>query len=326
MRLLCYYPLLTLILIFHISTFNDLVTWISPTNNNYTDTNNAVSVYMASHFTKHIISMCDAGEEQVHFGTIGRTTSKYGFRPGSSDFVLNYQTKSFPNGLDINEYKSNNLAANWIIHVMDTLLMIPGNITRSPLLFFYLDVPGLPYDSLMDVALFRLQNGLHDDCADCNLWYWPPETGPNHIPFEKTNGWLTLNAPYAGNLKFDDHVNSRHLTPDPLFLNKPIGLLFGFTPCNDLLDITRKLPYIIPGKYKLVLITKTGLKRPSVQYYWDGKPIGGIINLASGTYKFEAVDIGFIEVKGGETEHYFREKMISTGCGFHAAIRLDPVD
>ncbi|UCH14099.1 MAG: fasciclin domain-containing protein [Bacteroidales bacterium] len=307
----------------NINSFADLAQLISPANDNYTDTANILWSFIGSHFTTDIISMSDAEEEHVFFGTIGKATTKFGLKPSSADVVLNYNTSNFPSGLDVDEFNSNNLVSNGIIHIMDTMFRVPDYFLRTNLIFLCADIPGLPYDSVKQISIEHTDAGTF---TDEEHRYWPRANGPNHLPFERTNGWLTLNAPYSGFIKFDDHRNDEYNQPQDYIdgMNQPI--FFGFEKCDDLLDITWKLPYIIPGKYKLFFVTKVGFERPAVRHYFDGEPIGGIYNLSAGALGFQSIYHGVVEINEGETEHYFREVMVTPGNGFHVAIKLEPVD
>jgi hypothetical protein len=103
-------------------------------------------------------------------------------------------------------------------------------------------------------------------------------------------------------------------------------MFFSFEKCDDLLDVTWKLPYVIPGKYKLLWVTKIGKERPSVRFEFDGKPIGGIYNLQEGGSSFFSFYIGIVDIKEGQEYHYIRQVHVTPGNGFHVAVKLEPVD
>ena len=308
----------------NINSFEDLAQRISPTYNNYSDTSNVLYSFMASHFTTEIVSMSDATEDQVFFGTVGKASAKFGLRPSTADVVINYYTSDFPRGLDVDELNSNNLVSNGIIHVMDTMYQIPESFLRTNLLFYICDVPGLPFDSVYNAALeIFLVEGRS---GEPKYRFWPPDNGPRHLPFERTNGWLTLNAPYPGYIKFDAHKVKEWNSPRDYYYGDPEPILLGTeTVAGGLLDLTRKLPYVIPGKYKLIFVSKTGPSRPSVKFYFDGKSVGAVINLEAGL-GFIPIDLGIVEINEGETEHFLRIEHVTEGGAYHSAIRLEPVD
>jgi len=313
----------------NINSFEDLASLISPNNNNYSDSANNMKDFIASHFLTDIVSMSDADEDQEFFGTVGGATLKFGLIPNTAEVALNYGTADFPDGLAIDEFGSNNLTANGIVHVMEDMYQVTTTFERITRSFIFLDVPGIPYDSIYDygIALWEEQGiiaketGSNGDVGSENWllgqWaqYWPRPGDGNHIPFEKTNGWLTLNAPYAGAIKGDHHRNNEY---------KPV--FFTFEKCDDLLDVTRKFPYIIPGKYRLIHNVKAGPERPSVKHYFDGKPIGGIINLATVGLDFQDVELGIVDIKEDETEHYLRIQALTVGKGFYIEVRFEPID
>jgi hypothetical protein len=69
-----------------------------------------------------------------------------------------------------------------------------------------------------------------------------------------------------------------------------------------------------------------GKERPTIRHYFDGKPVGGMINLSAGDNDFFKIYRGVVEILEGETEHYFREVMVRPGNVFHCAVILEPVD
>jgi hypothetical protein len=71
------------------------------------------------------------------------------------------------------------------------------------------DVPGLPYDSLVDFRNKHVEAGTWID----DYRRWPREYGPKHLPFRRTDGWLILNAPYSGFIKMDDHRRAQWNNP-----------------------------------------------------------------------------------------------------------------
>lgn len=312
-----------------IDSFEKLVALISPDDNNYNDTLNLLNGYIGSALITDILSISDASEEQVFYGTEGGATIKFGLKPSSAEVVLNYQTTDFPEGLDVDEFNSNNLTKNGIIHVMDTMLQVTKTFERITRNFVFLDVPGFPYDSLYDygIDLFeeqgvRAQESGGNGEKGSEKWllgqwaqWWPRPGGPGHIPFERTNGWLTLNAPYSGNIKSDHHRNWQYM---PLF--------FTFEYCDELMDVTRKFPYIIPGKYRLIHHLKAGNARPSIKHYFDGEPIGGIFNLALRSNSFQDIELGVVEIKENEPEHFLRIQALTPGKGFFVEIRFEPID
>lgn len=310
----------------NINSFDDLVQLISPDNSNYSDSTNLLWSFIGSHFIDDVVSMVDATEDQAYFGTISGATMKFGIQPNTANVILNYFTSDFPNGLDIDEFNSNNLVANGIIHLMDTIYLIPSQFIRSNLLFIWMDVPGFPYDSLFYANGEHWDNGEWTDATDPLFRYYPTHAQANHMDFAATNGWLTLNAPYSGFVKFDHHRKNEWNTPQALIFNEPMPAFLTWEKCDDLLDITRKLPYIIPGKYLLSHYTKTGLERPAVIHYFDDEPIGGIINLTTGNNALSLIKLGVVEIEEGSTEHFFRVQALTTGNGFHAAIKMEPVD
>ncbi|MBN2698251.1 MAG: fasciclin domain-containing protein [Bacteroidales bacterium] len=313
----------------NINSFEDLAAFISPGDDRYSDTANALRSFIASQFLTDIISMSDAGEEHEFFGTVGGATLKFGLIPNTAEIALNYGTLDFPDGLNIDEFSSNNLTGNGIIHVMEDMYQVTTTFERITRSFVFLDVPGLPYDSLYDygITLWEEQGIIAKETGSngevgserwlLGQWsqYWPRPGEGNHIPFERTNGWLTLNAPYSGPIKGDHHRNNEYR---PVF--------FTFEKCDDLLDVTRKFPYIIPGKYRLIHYTKAGPERPSVKHYFDGEPIGGIINLATVGLDFQDVELGIVDIKEDQMEHYLRIQAVTVGKGFYVEIRFEPID
>jgi hypothetical protein len=267
--------------------------------------------------------MSDASEEHVHFGTVGKASAKFGIRPATADVVINYYTSDFPEGLDVDEFNSNHLASNGIIHQMDTMYNIPEKFLRTNFLWICADVPGLPYDSVKDFSIFHVEAGTW---LDPEYRYWPRDDGPNHLPFWRTNGWLTLNAPYSGFIKYDDHRRGQWNEPQAHIYGQGQPIFFSFEKCDDLLDVTWKLPYVIPGKYRLLWVTKIGNERPASRFEFDGKPVGGIINQKEGSLSFESFNLGIVDVKEGQEYHYLRQIMVTPGTGFYVAIKLEPVD
>jgi uncharacterized surface protein with fasciclin (FAS1) repeats len=306
-----------------INSFADLADRFSPHDDNYTDTSNALRSYIASHFTVEIFSMSDASEEHEQFGTVGKASAKFGLRPSTAEVVINYYTSDFPEGLDVDEFNSNNLASNGIIHLMDTMYNIPEKFLRTNFLWILVDVPGLPYDSIKGISIAHVEAGTW---LDPEYRYWPRDNGPKHLPFHRTNGWLTLNAPYSGFIKYDDHRRGEWNTPQDHIYGQGQPMFFSFEKCDDLLDVTWKLPYVIPGKYKLLFVTKIGNERPAARFEFDGKPVGGIINMQEGSLSFESFYLGIVDIKEGQDYHYFRHIMVTPGTGFHVAIKLEPVD
>jgi hypothetical protein len=307
----------------NISSFADLAQKISPHDDNYSDTTNLLYSYIASHFTTEVLSMSDVSEDHTVFGTVGKASAKFGVTPGTADAVINYNTIDYPGGLDIDEFNSNNLTTNGIVHVMDTMYMISGKFQRTNFYYLLARVPGLPYDSVRDFNTKQVKAGTW---LDPEHRYWPRLHGPKHLPFHRTNGWLTLNAPYSGDIKFDDHRREQWITTISHIYGQEQPMFFYFEKCDDLLDITWKLPYFIPGKYKLFFVTKTGRERPSVRFEFDGKPVGGIINMREGSRSFEPFYLGIVEIKEGQNHHYLRHIMVTPGTGFHVAVILEPVD
>jgi len=313
----------------NINSFADLANEISPDDNNYTDPSNLLRSFIESHFLTDILSISDATEEMEYFGSVGGATLKFGLIPNTAEVTLNYATADFPGGLGIDEFNSNNLTMNGIIHVMDTAFQVTKTFERITRNFIFLDVPGIPYDSLYDYGIYLWdelkiiaketgdngEEGSEDWLLGQWAQYWPRPGDGNHIPFDKTNGWLTLNAPYAGAIKGDHHRNNQYM---PVFLT--------FEKCDDLFDLTRKIPYIIPGKYKLFLQVKPGTERPSVKHYFDGEPIGGIVNLAQSTLSFWNMELGIVEIKEDQTEHFLRIQALTPGKGFLVDITFEPID
>lgn len=315
----------------NINSFTDLAQKYSPDNTNYADPSNLLRALIASHFTTEIISMSDATEDHVLFGTVGGATTKIGLIPNSADIVLNYNTSDFPKGLNIDEFNSNNLVSNGIIHVMDTMFQTVKSFERVNRLFIFPDVPGIPYDSVFDygVALWEEQGvKAKESGGELGTWaqFWPRPGEGIHLPFEDTEGWLTLNAPYSGEIRLDHHRNYEWADPQEALYGQGQPLFFTMEFCADLLDVTRKFGYIIPGKYKLIHYTKCGNTRPTIEHYFDGKPIGGIKNLATLGLDFQDVELGVVEIKEGSTEHFLRIKMVTPGKGFYVAIKFEPID
>ena len=79
-------------------------------------------------------------------------------------------------------------------------------------------------------------------------------------------------------------------------------------------------------KYKLLFVTKIGNERPAARFEFDGKPVGGIINMQEGSLSFESFYLGIVDIKEGQEYHYFRHIMVTPGTGFHVAVKLEPVD
>jgi uncharacterized surface protein with fasciclin (FAS1) repeats len=240
----------------NISSFADLAERISPVDDNYTDTSNALWGYIASHFTVEIFSMSDATEEHVHFGTVGKASAKFGLRPSTADVVINYYTSDFPEGLDVDEFNSNHLTSNGIIHQMDTMYNIPEKFLRTNFLWICADVPGLPYDSVKDFSIKHVEAGTW---LDPEYRYWPRDDGPNHLPFHRTNGWLTLNAPYSGFIKFDDHRRQQWNEPQAQLYGQPQPMFFAFEKCDN--------PMILSWKNG-----ETGESYPDYECGAPGKP------------------------------------------------------
>jgi len=313
----------------NIHTFADLAALISPDDNNYSDSANNLKSFIASQFLTDIISMSDAGEDHEYFGTVGGATLKFGLVPNTAEIVLNYGTLDFPEGLRIDEFNSNILTRNGIIHIMEDMYQVTTTFERITRSFVFLDVPGIPYDSLYDygITLWEEQGIMAKETGNngevggerwlLGQWsqYWPRPGEGNHIPFEKTNGWLTLNAPYSGAIKGDHHRNNEYR---PVF--------FTFEKCDELLDVTRKFPYIIPGKYRLIHYTKAGPERPSVKHYFNGEPLGGIVNLATVGLDFQDIELGIVDIKENQMEHYLRIQALTVGKGFYVEIRFEPID
>jgi hypothetical protein len=191
------------------------------------------------------------------------------------------------------------------------------------MLIWCANVPGLPYDSVKDFSIKHVEAGTW---LDPEYRYWPRDNGPIHLPFDRTNGWLTLNAPYSGFIKFDDHRREQWNSPQEHIYGLGQPMFFSFEKCDDLLDVTWRIPYVIPGKYKLLFVTKIGNERPAVKFYFDDKPIGGIINMQEGSLSFESFLLGVVDIEEGQDYHYLRHVMVTPGTGFHVAIKLEPVD
>ena len=324
----------------NINSFADLAERISPDDNNYTDSSNTLRAFIGSHFLKDPLSMSDATEDQVFYGSVGGATAKFGLKPNSAEVVLNYGTPEFPDGLDIDEYNSNNLVSNGIIHIMDTMFLTTKSFERTWRYFVFVDVPGIPYDSLYDYGVYLWDDlGIYAKETEQNgakgseKWiigqqaqFWPSHSSTTkHIPFEATNGWLTLNAPYSGYITTDHHRNNEHNDKQDYLYGMTQPIFFTNEKCDDLLDITRKFPYIIPGKYKLINHTKLGGERPVIKHTFDGEPIGGMFNLTAGQ-NFTALELGVVEIKEGETEHYLQIQEVTPGKLFLVAISFVPVD
>lgn len=312
----------------NINSFSELASMISPDDNNYDDEENALRLFVMSHFTGNLISISDATEEHVYYGALGGATMKYGLIPNTAEVSLNYNTPDFPEGLGIDEFGSNNLTANGIVHIMDTLYLVTKTFERITRSFVFCDVPGLPYDSLYNYGITLWEekgiycretgNGVvGSENQVLGQWsqFWPRPGDGDHLPFENFDGWLTLNAPYSGEIKTDHHMNSEY---NPLF--------FTYSKCDDLLDVTRKFPYIIPGKYRLLHLVKPGYERPSIKHYFDGEPIGGIINMAQNSLSFEYLDLGIVEIEEGEQEHFLRIQCLTVGKGFYIEVVFEPVN
>lgn len=323
-----------------ISSFAELAQLISPDDNHYTDSANSLWSYIGSHFLPTVVSMSDATEDQEFFGSVGGATSKFGLKPSSADIVINYNTSDFPEGLKVDAFNSNNLVSNGIVHVMDTMFQVTKTFDRTLRYFVFADVPGVPYDELMDygIGLWEEQGIKAKESGDngdvgsekwlLGQWsqFWPRPGDDIHLPFDETDGWLTLNAPYSGKIRTDHHRNDEYNNDqDYLFGNKQ-PIFFTNEKCEDLLDITRKFPYIIPGKYKLVNHTKAGTERPAIRHTFDGQNIGGIVNLALQVNGFQALDVGVVEIKEGESEHFLRIQEVTPGKAFFIAISFVPID
>lgn len=327
----------------NVNSFSDLATMISPDDDNYTNSDNKLRSFIGSHFIMAVLSISDAKEDQMFYGSFGGATTKFGLKPNSAEVVLNYHTSDFPDGLNIDEFNSNNLVSNGIIHLMDTMFLVTKSFERTWRYFVFVDVPGIPYDSLFDYGVYlwdelgiyaketeqgnNAPKGSENWLIGQEAQYWPRRaSGIMHLPFEKTNGWLTLNAPYSGYITTDHHRNNEHNNKQDYLYGMTQPMFFTNEKCDDLLDITRKFPYIIPGKYMLVNHTKAGPERPVIKHEFDGKPIGGMINLSTAGLNFMALELGVVEIKEGETEHFLRIQEVTPGKAFFVAISFVPVD
>jgi hypothetical protein len=76
----------------------------------------------------------------------------------------------------------------------------------------------------------------------------------------------------------------------------------------------------------LLFVTKIGNERPAARFEFDGKPVGGIINMQEGSLSFESFYLGIVDIEEGQDYHYFRHIMVTPGTGFHVAVKLEPVD
>ena len=132
---------------------------------------------------------------------------------------------------------------------------------------------------------------------------------------------MTLNAPYSGAIKFFITDRGRQWnTPQADLYGQGLPFVFDAESSNDLLDITWKLPYILPGKYKLFWVI---LGMPPSRFEFDGKPIGGIINQYSDQRSYY---LGIVDIKEGQEYHYLRHRMVRPGQGRYLAVKLEPVD
>ena len=299
----------------NINTFSDLATFISPEESNYTDSLNALNIYVRSQFVDDVISISDATEEGEFFGTLGETTLGYGLIQNTAEVVLNSKTLDFPQGLNVDEFNSNNLVSNGIIHLMDQMYQLTTTFKRIRREFYFLDVPGIPFDSLVAAGDSLADLGLKTTHLDERHRYWPAPGGPDHLPFDKTAPWLTLNAPYSGKIRSDAQTNLMRL---PMYL--------AFDICDDATDFTRKIPYVIPGKYNVYHDCEKGLERPTVKHYFNGEQIGGVINLAQGSGRVSKVYLGIVDIPEGRKENYFRVQGVTPGYGLFRSVILEPVE
>jgi uncharacterized surface protein with fasciclin (FAS1) repeats len=299
----------------NINSFSELAAFISPEQSNYTDSLNALNIYVRSHFVEDVISMSDATEDDEYFGTLGETTLAFGLRKNTAEVVLNSKTVDFPQGLDLDEFNSNNLVSNGIIHQMDQMYQLTTTFKRIRREFYFLDVPGIPFDSLVAAGDSLADLGLRATRLDERHRYWPAPGGADHLPFDKTAPWLTLNAPYSGKIRSDAQTNHLRL---PMYL--------AFDICDDAADFTRKIPYVIPGKYSIYHDTEKGLERPTVKHYFNGEQIGGVINLAKGGQQVGRVFLGIVEIPEGQKENSFRVQGITPGYGLFRSVILEPVE
>ncbi len=300
-----------------IRSFSDLATFISPGATDYSDSLNALNIYVRSHFLEEVISMSDATEEGEFFGTLGETTLGFGLLKNSAEVVLNSKTLDFPQGLNVDEFNSNNLVSNGIIHIMDQMYQLTTTFKRIRREFYFLDVPGIPFDSLVAAGDSLADLGLRTTRMDEKYRYWPDPGSADHIPFDKTAPWLTLNAPYSGKIRSDAQTNHLRL---PMYL--------AFDICDDAADFTRKIPYVIPGKYNVYHDCEKGFERPTVKHYFNGEQIGGVINLAEGNSggQISKVFLGIVEIPEGQKENSFRVQGITPGYGLFRSVILEPVE
>lgn len=299
----------------NIKSFDNLATFISPDGTNYTDSLNALNIYVQSQFVKDVISMSDAKEENAFFGTTGETTMAFGLRENTAEVVLNSETLDFPQGLNVDEFNSNNLVSNGIIHVMDQMYQLTSTFKRIRREFYFLDVPGIPFDSLVAAGDSLADLGLKTTHLDERHRYWPAPGGEDHLPFDKTAPWLTLNAPYSGKIRSDAQTNLMRL---PMYL--------AFDICDDAADFTRKIPYVIPGKYNIYHDCEKGLERPTVKHYFNGEQIGGVFNLAEGSGRVTKLFLGVVEIPEGQKENSFRVQGVTPGYGLFRSVILEPIE
>jgi len=300
-----------------INSFSDLATYISPDASNYSDSLNTLNIYVRSHFVDDAISMSDATEAGEYFGTLGETTMGFGLIQNTAEVVLNSKTLDFPQGLNVNEFNSNNLVSNGIIHLMDQMYQLTSTFKRIRREFYFLDVPGIPFDSLVAAGDSLADLGLRTTRMDEKYRYWPAPGSADHIPFDQTAPWLTLNAPYSGKIRSDAQTNHLRL---PMYL--------AFDICDDAADFTRKIPYVIPGKYNIYHDCEKGFERPTVKHYFNGEQIGGVINLAKGNSggQISKVFLGIVEIPEGQKENSFRLQGITPGYGLFRSVILEPVE
>lgn len=299
----------------NIKSFDNLAVFISPDGANYTDSLNALNIYVQSQFVEDVISMSDAKEENEFFGTIGETTMAFGLRENTAEVVLNSETLDFPQGLNVDEFNSNNLVSNGIIHEMDQMYQLTTTFKRIRREFYFLDVPGIPFDSLVAAGDSLADLGLKTTHLDERHRYWPAPGGEDHLPFDKTAPWLTLNAPYSGKIRSDAQTNLMRL---PMYL--------AFDICDDAADFTRKIPYVIPGKYNIYHDCEKGLERPTVKHYFNGEQIGGVFNLAEGSGRVTKVFLGVVEIPEGQKENSFRVQGVTPGYGLFRSVILEPIE
>jgi len=297
-----------------IKSFAELANFISPDDDNYEDPANTLNIYLGSHFLDAVVSMSNAREDIQYFGTIGGASVSFGLVINTAEVVLNSRTFDFPEGLNVNEFISNNLVSNGIIHVMDEMYQITSTFQRITREFPFLDVPGIPFDSLVAIGDSLADLGIKAE-ESTGERYWPKLNGPNHLPFDKTAPWLTLNSQYSGKIRSDAHRNQNLV---PMFI--------GFDYCNDLADFTLKIPYVIPGKYILYHWCKAGKERPTLKHYFNGEQVGGIVNLSKESNEITLIKLGIIEIKEEDYENSFRVEAITPGYGLFIGPVLVPVD